>query len=79
MEKNEIELIQSYLTEEEAKVIIPLYKQNFTDKFRRGLPFTIKTPYDLLNYAFDWSMTDQGHKYWTRIYEKLTERYLDGH
>lgn len=79
MEKNEIELIQSYLTEEEAKVIIPLYKQNFTDKFRRGLSFTIKTPYDMLNYAFDWSLTDQGHAYWTRIHEKLTERYLDGH
>lgn len=27
MEKNEIELIQSYLTEEEAKVIIPQYKK----------------------------------------------------
>ena len=79
MEKNEIELIQSYLTEEEAKVIIPQYKKNFTNNFRNNLSFTLNTPYDMLNYAFEWSRTDQGHKYWARIHEKLTERYLDGH
>ena len=33
----------------------------------------------MLNYAFEWSRTDQGHKSWARIHEKLTERYLDGH
>lgn len=79
MEKNEIELIQSYLTEEEAKVIIPQYKKNFTNDFRRGLSFTLTTPYDMLNYAFEWCKTDQGGRYWEEIHQKLTERYLDGH
>lgn len=79
MKENEIETIQSYLTEEEAKVIIPLYKQNFTNDFRRNLSFNLKTPYEFLNYAFEWSNTDQGSDYWAKIYEELRERYLGGH
>lgn len=75
MEKNEIELIQSYLTEEEAKVIIPLYKQNFTERFRKRLSFPLITPYDFLNYAFEWCKTPEGGDYWDRIHSKLIKRY----
>lgn len=80
MEKNELELIQSYLTEEEAKVIIPQYEKNFDKSFRRGISSQdLTTPHDLLNFAFDWSKTDQKHYYWESICKKIKQRYIDGH
>jgi len=77
LEQKEIELVQSYLTQEEAKTIIPQYIKNFKDDFRRNLSFDLYAPHDFLNYAFEWSKTDQGHRYWEDIQIKLRERYYE--
>jgi hypothetical protein len=84
LEQKEIELVQSYLTQEEAKIIIPEYKENFNSVFRKENnlynPEVIKyvNPAHYLNDAFDWANTPQGHDYWYRIYGLLTQRYHDG-
>jgi hypothetical protein len=84
LEQKEIELIQSYLTQEEAKIIIPEYKENFDLAFRKENNLynheaqKYVNPAHYLNDAFDWTKTSQGHDYWYRIYALLTQRYHDG-
>jgi len=77
LEQKEIELIQSYLTQEEAKTIIPQYKENFNSDFRKHNAFKFN-PFDCLNFAFHWDKTPQGYDYWYRVYVLLKERYYDG-
>lgn len=81
LEQKEIELVQSYLTQEEAKTIIPQYKENFNSDFRRSNALTIAvdpSPSACLNDAFLWETTPEGHDYWYRIYGLLRQRYYDG-
>ena len=85
LEQKEIELVQSYLTQEEAKIIIPEYKENFNSAFREensrydtNRELTYLDPASCLNDAFNWGNTPQGHDYWYRIYGLLRQRYHDG-
>jgi len=85
LEQKEIELVQSYLTQEEARTIIPLYKENFNSAFRESnseydtnKELTYLNPSACLNDAFNWGNTLEGHDYWYRIYGLLRQRYYDG-
>jgi hypothetical protein len=85
LEQKEIELVQSYLTQEEAKVIIPEYIENFRPAFREensrydtNKELLYASPSQCLNDAFNWGNTPQGHDYWYRIYGLLRQRYYDG-
>jgi hypothetical protein len=76
LEQKEIELIQSYLTQEEAKVIIPQYKKNYDEINNLG-ELDCKSPAECLNDAFTWSNTCEGHHYWHEIHKVLGERYRE--
>ena len=85
LEQKEIELVQSYLTQEEAKTIIPQYKENFNSGFRKenseydtNKELTYANPAACLNDAFNWAVTPEGHDYWYKIYGLLRQRYFDG-
>ena len=76
LEKQEIELIQSFLTQEEAKIIIPQYIENFDEKTNLG-ELNCTNPAECLNDAFTWSDTPQKHHYWNKIHILLRERYYE--
>ena len=85
LEQKEIELVQSYLTQEEAKIIIPEYIENFNSNFRKENCLSdhdkeekYTNPANCVNDGFSWACSPQGHDYWQRICGILRERYYDG-
>lgn len=70
--KQIIKKLQSFLTEEEAKIIIPLYKQNYEHDFGdvcEGLSAS-----EMILYGFAWDECPQGVKYWDIVHKKITNR-----
>ena len=72
LSKELIEILQSYLTKEEAEYAIPRFKKNYDPEF--GNISNGSKASDLLLCGFDWEDTDEGMNYWDNLYCLTLER-----
>ena len=72
--KRKIETLKSFLTEEEAKEIIPLVKKYYGN-YGPSVTLTEDAPASsILYWGIHWNETPQGHQYWHDIRGKIIER-----
>lgn len=64
--------LQSYLTQKEAKEIIPQFKENFDPTFDPIL--TSETASEIICGGFDWADSPEGDDYWNDIYHLIYGR-----
>ena len=74
--KQIIEKLQSFLTEEEAKRIIPLYKENYDPDF--GDVYEESSASEIIFDGFAWDESPQGERYWDTIYLRIKDREENG-
>lgn len=75
--KRKIETLKSFLTEEEAKEIIPLVKKYYGN-YDASVTLTEDAPASsILYWGIHWTETPQGHEYWHDIRQKIIERELE--
>ena len=67
-------LLKRSLTKEEYKRILPNFQDNYNKKYSPSSLKRAKSGSVLLNDAFDWSSTSQGHMYWSNIYSTIRQR-----
>lgn len=70
--KQIIEKLQSFLTEEEAKKIIPFYKENYDPDF--GDVWEESSAREIIVDGFAWDESPQGDKYWDIVHELVKYR-----
>ena len=70
--KQIIEKLQSFLTEEEAKRIIPLYKENYDPDF--GDVYEESSASEIIFDGFAWDESPQGERYWDNVHERIKNR-----
>lgn len=72
--KRKIETLKSFLTEEEAKEIIPLVKKYYGN-YGPSVTLGEDAPASSIIYwGIHWNETPQGHQYWQDIRVKVIER-----
>lgn len=74
--KQIIEKLQSFLTEEEAKRIIPQYKKNYDPDF--GDVYEESSASEIIFDGFAWDESPQGERYWDTIYLRIKDREENG-
>ena len=77
LSNKKIETLKSFLTEEEAKEIIPLVKKYYGNYDHILTLQDDVSASSLLYWGFHWTETPQGHQYWHDIREKIIKRELE--
>lgn len=72
LNKEIVKKLQSYLTEEEANRIIPLYKKNYDSNFG-NLDITSQAS-DIIINGFLWETSLEGNVYWDSVHLIICER-----
>lgn len=70
--KKIIEKLQSFLTEEEAKKIIPLYKENYDPDFGDIDEESLAS--EIIFEGFAWDESPQGEFFWEKIHDRVVVR-----
>lgn len=69
-----LDLFKRYLTREEAEEIIPRFEKNYSKDFAKNGKKQIKTGSAVLNLAFNWEKSPEGHEYWKEIHDYVLKR-----
>jgi hypothetical protein len=77
--KRNLTIITSYLTEEEAEKMLPLYKKYYNPSFGDIFLGNIDNPFLILSHSFYWESTNEKHEFWNKLAKKLHERYTSLH
>lgn len=73
--------IQSYLTEEEAKIIIPQFRKNFLSGsfselgVETDFDFSRRKPDGIISGTFYWDKSPEGGNYWYKVSRLIEKRY----
>lgn len=67
-------LLQRSLTRKEYEEMFPFFKENYSKNFQVKSKKQANSGSKVLDTAFNWHRTTQGHRYWSSIYVTMRKR-----